>query len=380
MSAPFPTREDFFAVGARELLARQQSRPPGKRVTLAAIQTTGTNVNSALAGMAAMCDEVMRHAAIRFGELFLDSSEGEALARLVADHIDPDLAWKQPARAVVPLLFTRAIPPSSGSAYTVASGTVVRTATGIEFHTVEDASFPVNSTGPVGPIAAEALLAGTAGNVDTDTLEQFAQQPSDLGISVTNLEFASGGTDIETSQEFLSRARVSRRAQRRGILGAIELGALSIPGVKTVIVEEDLDDNGEQTGLIRIYVADANGRSNSALCALVRDALVEYRCCGIVPSVVATAPLLASIAYSLPLLAGYDATAAATQLKTLAVALVNQLKPGQVLQRSLLTAIARTVPGYVVSDSSVVTPSDDQAPFSSKTIKTRVDLVTVNGA
>jgi hypothetical protein len=380
MSAPFPTREDFFAVGARELLARQQSRPPGKRVTLAAIQTTGTNVNSALAGMAAMCDEVMRHTAIRFGELFLDSSEGESLARLVADHIDPDLIWKQPSRAVVPLTFERAIPPSDGSAYVVASGTIIRTATGVEFRTLADAAFPLNSVGPVGPIEAEAVLAGTIGNVDAGTLTQFAQQPNDSGISVTNATFASGGTDIETSQEFLTRARATRRSSRRGILGAIELGALSVTGVKTVVVEEDLDSNGEQTGLVRVYVADANGRSNSSLCALVRDALLEYRCCGIVPSVVATTPLFASISYSLPLLYGYDPTASSAQLKTLTIAAVNQLKPGEVLRRSLLTALARTVPGYVVGDVSILLPVVDQVPLSTQTIKTRADLILVNGA
>jgi uncharacterized phage protein gp47/JayE len=379
MAAPLPTREDFFNVGARELLARQRSRPVGMRVTQQAIYTTGTNVNSALAGAAAMADEVMRHTAIRFNELFLDSADDAALARLVADHIDADLQQKQPVRSVVPLIFSRSIPPSAGAVQSIPIDSIVRTNSGIEFRLTSDANFALNAVGPI-VVEAEAMLAGSAGNVDSGTIVRFAAQPADTGIVVTNSENAAGGADLETSRDYLARAKSERKARRRGILGAIQLGAASVAGVKSAVVEEALDSSGDPSGLVRVYIADASGRANSSLTQLVRDQLVEFRGCGIVPQVIGASPNMPTISYLLPILAGYDATAVTAQLRTLTVAMVNQLQPGEALRRSMLLAIARTVPGVVVSDSAVTLPATDLVPLPNETIKARADLVLVNGA
>lgn len=379
MAAPLPTRDDFFQVGARELLARQLKRPPGKRVTAAAIFTTGTNVNSALAGAAAMSDEVMRHTAIRFNELFLDSSDDVALARLVTDHIDAELFQKQPARAVVPLVFNRAIPPSSGGVSSVGADQIVRTTTGVEFRVVTPVTFAVGATSSI-TVAGESMLAGSAGNVDAGTIVQFAQAPADPGITVTNLEFASGGGDLETSRDYLARAKLARKANRRGTTEAILLGALSVLGVKSAVVEEVLDGSGDPNGLIRVYIADANGRANSVLVQMVREGLVTYRACGVIPQVLGTLPTYVNIAYSAQILPGYSATIAADQLRSLTVAMVNLLSPGETLQRSMLIAIARTVAGLVVTEGSVVTPATDLVPLPTQTLKTRTDLALVNGA
>lgn len=378
MAAPLPTREDFFAVGARELLARQVGRPPAKRVTAAAVYTTGTNVNSALAAAAAMADEVMRHEAIRLNELFLDSSEDEALERLIADHIDPDLVRKQPSRAVVSLKLARGIPPSDGSVQTIAADSIVRTKAGVEFRLVSDVNFALNALGPI-DATAQAVVAGTTGNVDESTITEFAAQPADTGIYIVQAEPAAGGGDLETNQDYLARAKAARKAQARGIIGAIELGAWSVPGIKAVLVEEVTDSTGELTGQIRLYIADAAGRANTALVAQVREALTNYRAAGIPVDVQPTAPYYATIAYTLPVQAGYDGPAAIAQLKALVLGTVNLLKPGQPLQRSLLLALARSVPGLIVSDGCLTLPATDVTPMATQTIRTRMDLITVNG-
>jgi hypothetical protein len=377
MSAPFPSRNDLFDIGARELLARSSLRPPGQRVTAKAVYTTGTNVNSALAAIAAMGDECVRHIAIRQGEGFLDSAEDSAADRLVADHIDNTMRRKQPSRAIVTLALARTL-AGGGAAYTQAAGSIIRTETGVEVKTKTDVYFAVNAVGPLS-VEAEAVLAGTIGNVDERTLTQFAQQPTDGSLTVTNLEPAVGGDDVETTRDFVARARLSRKAARGGTVEAVRLGALSVDGVRSVQVLEELDGNGNQTGALNVYLADVNGRSNSALIARVRAALLNYRCAGSVPRILSSSPLYSPIAYAVVFGANTDQAAATSQLVALTVAAVNLLQPGATLERSMLYAIARKVSGIAVPASAVTTPAADLVPLPTQTIKTRSDLVTATG-
>lgn len=376
MAAPFPTREDFFAVGARELLARQVGRSPGRRVTSAAVYTTGTNVNSALAGAAAMADEVMRHTAIRFNELFLDSAEGDALGRLVADRIDPELQLKQPAPAVVDVQFVRAIPPGTTAEYTVVAGEILRTKSGIEFRTTADATFGsgANSTNVV---LAEAVLAGAIGNVDAYAITEFAQAPTQAGIAIWNSENASGGADLERDRDFLARAKLSRKAARGGVYEAILLAVLSVPGVKTATVTEELDGSGDPAGIVQIYIADIAGQANAALVERVRRQLIDARCAGIVPRVRRTSVLNFVIEYTAAVLPGYDRTVIADQLRTITVATVNQLKPGETLRRSMLFSLIRSIPGFIVTDNTVTNPSTDHTPLPEQNIKTDTTSVII---
>lgn len=378
MAAPFPTKEDLFDIGAREILARASLRPPGKRITAKAVYETGTNINSALAAAAAMGDEAIRNFAIRYGELFLDSAEDSAADRLISDHIDASLRRKEPSRAVVPLRFSRAIPPSDGAPYTIAYDRIFRTESGIEFRLLGDVYFPTNAAGPVFG-EAEAKLAGSIGNVDARTITLAAQSLAGTGISLTNEEDAAGGGDKETTRDFVARAKLSRKAARGGTLEAIRLGALSVNGVKSAQVVEGTDSTGQPNGLIYLYIADVSGRANSLLVARVRTALLDYRGAGSAVVIMAGTPAYVSISYVVGFAADADQTACREQLRALTVSAVNQLEPGATLERSMFFAIARKVSGVIVPSSAVSVPSTDVAPGVAETIKTRADLVLVNG-
>jgi len=354
------------------------TRPAGKRVTAAAVYTTGTNVNSALAGAAAMADEVMRHAAIRYGELFLDSAEGDALERVVTDHVEANLTRRQPSPAVVPLNIARAYSPQFASPFTLAAGTVVRTEGGIEFKTLSDVNFPASTFGNRA-VDAQALLAGTAGNVDYGTIRQFAQAPTDTGITVNNLDYAAGGSDIESDRDYLARAKLERGARKMGVETSLLAAALAQPGVKSAVVVESLNDEGDPDGLISIYVADINGRSNSTMVGMVQSALRSVRVCGIIPYVVGSTPTTQSVMYAVSYAPNTDATVAASRLRALTASMINELATGETLQRSMLFAIARTIPGIIVDDNSVYYPSEDVTPTPGSSIKTRSDLILVNG-
>ena len=248
MTVALPTRADYFQVGAQEVFARSVSRPRAQRLSPEAVFTEGTDINIIIAAASAMGDEATRHLAIRMAALYLDSAEGEDLDRLVADRFSPTVVRKQAAPAVVPLVFSRPSPPSALLGATIDVGDKVRTANGLEFELLQPASFSVGSTGPV-TAPAQAVLAGTGGNVQAGTIVQFGQTPADPSIVVTNLEPATGGTDVETDEALRERARDFFRVARRGTLAAIEFGALTVDGVASATAEEVLDSAGLPTGV-----------------------------------------------------------------------------------------------------------------------------------
>lgn len=376
--ADLPSREDLFQAGAREVFRRSETRTRAQRVNPQAVFTPGTDINIILAACSAMGDEVTRHLSLRLAALYLDSAEREDLDRLVTDRFSRDLVRKQAAPAVVTLTFTRPIPPSSGAGGSLNVGTKIRTKGGTEFTLVTSATFAAASSGPVTAVG-QAVLSGEAGNVPIGSIVEFSQPPFDPAIIVTNAEPAAGGTDVETDANYRSRARDFYRAARRGILAAIEFGALTVPGVYAAVAEELLDPSGLPNGIVRVYISDKGGQSNQVLAAAVRRALLEFRAAGIIVDVLTTVPAFESIAYTLAFRVGTDQQAAIQQLKALTVNAVNLLAPQEPLQRSMLFALARSIPGAVVSEQAVTTPTGDVLPGIAQTIRTSMDRVTVNG-
>lgn len=378
MPVDLPTREDYFQIGAQELLRRSAARPPGQRISREAIFTEGTDVNILVSVGSAMADEATRHLAIRDAALFLDSAEDEDLDRLVADRFSPEIVRKQPSQALVVLEFSRSIPPSPGALVAYPSGTRVRTATGVEFETTSPVVFPINGTGPISA-TARARLAGTAGNVAAGTITAFVSPNLDPAVTVTNPDIASGGAALESDDALRSRARSFFPSVRRGTVGAIEFGALTVPGVVSATALEEVDDWGRPTGVVSVYIADSNGQANNQLANLVRDALREYRGAGVIVDVLTSQPLVQDIAYVLGWEAGTDTLAASQQLRELTVATVNALAPGEVLPLSLLQSIARSVPGAIVLQGTVVNPNGDLVPAFNQVLKTELSRVRVNG-
>lgn len=379
MPVSLPTREDYFQTGAQEIFARSSARPLGSRLSPEAVFTEGTDINVIVAAASAMADEGTRHVALRFAALYLDSAEGEDLDRLVSDRFSPTVVRKQAGPSVVLLSFSRPIPPSAGAADTIDVGAKFRTSGGTEFELTQAAALPAGSSGPV-TATAQAVLAGSGGNVDAGTITQFVQAPDDPQIVVTNAEPASGGADVETDESLRERARDFFRTARRGTLAAIEFGALTVDGVLAASAEEIVDAFGSPTGHVRLFISDARGQSNQLLAEAVENALLEFRAAGVVVTVVTTVPRLEAIDYVVSFRSGTDTRAAAQQLKALTVSAVNLLDPSEPLLRSMLFALARSIPGAIVPSSAVPVPAGDVQPDAGEVIKTSLDLVTVNGA
>jgi uncharacterized phage protein gp47/JayE len=374
-----PTREDYFQFGAQEVFARGGLRK--RRLSPQAVFTEGTDINIILAACCAMADEGTRHIAIRLAELWLDSAEGAALDRLVADRFSPSVVRKQASPAIVPLVFRRVAPPSLLGVCVFAVGSKMSTDNGTEFELLEPVAFGAGSTGPLTGVA-RAVSAGVGGKVDAGTIRQLLSfgEPSDSAVTVTNLEPASGGTDVESDESLRERARDFYRTARRGILAAIEFGALTVQGVESATAVELLGPDGLPNGIVQVYIADKHGRSNTVMAQAVKQALREFRGAGVPVDVLTSIPRFETIEFEgIGFRSNVDTRAAVNQLKALTVAVVNLLQPQEPLQRSLLFSLARSIPGMIVPQTSVAVPAGDVVPVGNDVIRTSLDLIKVNG-
>lgn len=378
MSVALPTREDFFQIGARDVFSRAQLRSKPTRLSPQAVFTPGTDINIIIAACSAMADEAVRHLGLRMAALFLDSAEGEDLDRLVADRFSPTVVRKQAAPAVVPLVFRRSIPPSAGAPITFDVGQKLKTPSGIQFELIESVSFALNASGPV-TARAVASLAGEVGNVAAGTITQFVGAAGDAAVLVTNEEASAGGTDVEADGSLRERARAFFLSARRGVLSAIEFGAITVDGVVSAVGEELIGPDGYPNGYVRLYIADKNGQSNSVLAEAVRLAIREYRGAGVPVAVISSSPQFESVSYLIGFDRGIDQARAIQQLKTLTVNAMAALAPNEPLQSSMLMALARAVPGVVVRSGAIVVPLGDVYPDNGRSIRTTFDRVTING-
>jgi len=368
-----PTRAQIFEVGASDLLVRAETRPVGRRMTPEQVYTPGSDVNLILGATSAMAEEVMRQLGRGLSNLTLDGSERSDLDRYVADRYSPMLARKTAAPALVPLTFTRT--STGAGAVTFVTGSVVQTAGGVRFETQADAAFTASSLGPV-TVNGRAVNAGTSGNVAPGTITQFVTAKPDSTMLVTNSEAGAGGDDTESDAAFRARARAFYVNARRGVLGAIENGALTVPGVRQASAEEVLSQPlGIPSGIVILYIADANGQSNTLLNQAVELALEDYRCGGIWVVVYGGTPVYQGIELDLSYNAGIDTSAAWENVRAAVIAKVNNLAPGQTLELALISSAAKSITGVIVEDDAIVVPTGDVVPTEGQVIRTRTDLV-----
>ncbi len=369
-----PTRSDYFSLGREEIISRSLARPPAQRISREAIDTEGSDVNIILASASGMADEVTRHLAIQCGALYLDSAEGENLDRLVNDRFGTQVQRKQPAPALAVLQFSR--PNPSGGAVSLSIGSKVRTERGTEFELTQVLAIPAGSTAPV-DIQAQAVVVGTAGNVQPNTITEFVQQPPDPDLVVTNPQPATGGSDVESDASLRERARDFYRTARRGTLAAIEFGALTVAGIQSATAVEVLDSFGDPVGIVRLFVADVNGQANTALALAVKNALTAFRAAGILVDVFGSTPRFEDIIFRLRFETGIDTAAAFEEVRFLTVVAVNNLGPNEILPTSLLLEQARRVPGVIVLQDTMVEPVGDVVPVLGEIIKTSADLISL---
>jgi hypothetical protein len=196
---------------------------------------------------------------------------------------------------------------------------------------------------------------------------------------VTNDVPAAGGEDREDDDTFRDRVRAFWLAARRATVGAIEFGALTVPGVVSASAVEALDGGARPARIVNLYVADSSGVSNEALGARVREALFEYRAAGIYVNVSTSIPAIVPVTLRLRFLSSAQGTAAiAETVRAALFEYVNSLPVNATLRRSGLFAVLErfTSSGLDVDQGTLVEPAGDVIPAPGTTLRTTLGDVT----
>jgi hypothetical protein len=364
--ADLPARTDLFAAGRRSIVTTT-----GTRINPAVIDIPGSDLNILLGAMSLMGEEVVSRLAFCLRGLFVETAREDQLDRVAFDRYG--LTRFSAVPATVTLSISR--PAGPAPAGTIPAGLRVRTPDGTEFATDVDQAWLLGQLGPQ-EVTATALVAGPDGNVASGVITQFADPPFDSTFVVNNPDPAAGGMESESDAQFRSRIRDFFPTIRRGTLGAIEFGARQVPGVAvaTAIEVNNPPESCSCSGdplpacAVQLIIADVNGNASATMMQQVREELLEYRAAGIPVQVIAGIVDNELVEWDIDTLSNFDSAQVVEEVRAVTVAVAQFLAPGATLFRSTLIAAARTVPGAIVRDDSLVVPATDIVPATPQTI------------
>lgn len=367
----FLTRAEVEAVAKRAL-----SSEPTSKVDPTSVSKKGTFTNVLLVGAGgALAEEVERRAEAKLLALTRAGAQDAELDAVIFEETFGQVTRLGAAPAVVTVQIGR---PAAGGAGIILAGTTL-VAGSVQFALDVAVPFAIGQKGPI-ITTATATVAGLATNVADGAINAFKDASAlfDPTLTVTNQSTindgsgaAAGGEDREIDQAFRKRADDWVFAIQKATLEAIAFGIQQVSGVRQVVVEEDT-----ASGRVTAYISDSNGNANQALVTRVTLALIKYRAAGIRVAVIGSVPTYVPIVLAPEYLDGYATQPVQALARATIVAAVNRTLPKKNLQRSLLVAALRTVPGLNVTDGSVVLPVGDTVPLQGQTFRTRDDLVT----
>lgn len=316
--AAAPSFDDLVIVALAEL---QNARPD--------IRAADGDVSLAMVhGGAGMANAVLRFAAQKYKETFIDGATGDALTALVDDHFN--LQRQEATAASVTAQFERT---SGGSAGTILAGTTIATETdengeAIEFTTDTNITVTAGQNGPYS-VTATASTTGRDTNVAASTVVRLIDEPSfDSTFSVTNLATAAGGNDEEKDPELRSRVRSYFKTLRKGTLAALEQGAKDdVPEVRVAVATED--NNGNVT----LYVSDSDGNSSVEMINDVTTAItVDWKAAGTRLTITGGAQVVVDLTVAVSdYRTGFDVSAQAAIIQAAIDARIDKLQAGETL-------------------------------------------------
>ncbi len=356
------SRLDLYSVGRQYLLTR------AKRIDPKVVDTAGSDANLVVGSASYMAAAVSNQVGQNSADLFLDSCEGEALDRYAFDRYQ--LARKGASAAITTEVFTR--PTAAAGGGTIPIGTKLISNSGIEYITISTATFLAGGLSASADI--RSVQAGKSFQVGANAIQQFDNQSQifDQSIQLTNPTAAAGGEDVESDDVFKARVRDFWRTARRGTVGAIEFGALTVPGVVSATAVEEIGSFGQPVRIVRLFIADSSGVASVALANLVTQALLDFRAGGIFVFVDLSQPQIIDILLRLTFVANINTVTLTAQVQAAVVEYVNSLGVGQTLLRSDLNAVLARFKssGLIANDQTIAAPLGDLVPDAQRTLRT----------
>jgi uncharacterized phage protein gp47/JayE len=366
--ADFPTRLDLFARGRDYVVQRAVKIDPAQ------VDVVGSDVNIYVGSASHVAYALVLQLAYAVNRLLLDGAEREDLDRYAYDRYQ--LARKGASPALGTVTFTR----TGVAAGSVASGTRLRTPSGVEYITTSTVTFTASDSTKPGSV--RAVQAGKLTQVGKNQIQFFANKAAifDSTMTVNNDNPSAGGEDVEDDDTFRERIRGFWTTARRGTLGAIEYGALQVPGVVSAQASESLTYNGDPARVVNLYIADSSGVASDALAQLVRSNLFDFRAAGIAVIVYNSLPQIINVTLTLKFNAGTDTDTLSELIRVAIVEYINSLPVNATLSKgALYSVLQRFVPdGLIVSDTSIVQPTGDLVPDVGTTLRATLTSVILS--
>lgn len=376
-----PSRLDLYAVGRSYVIQR------AKRIDPKQVDVLGSDVNVFVGSTSVVAYEIVKQLAYSINRLLLDGAEGEDLDRLAWDRYQTTRLGASPAVGTV--RFSRT--STAGGSGTIAVGTKVTTADGIEYVTTTAAAFASGDLTSTADVIA--VQAGRDFQVGANQIRRIPAQtpaPFDTTVTVNNEVATAGGDNREEDEDFKNRVRDFWLTARRGTLSAIEFGARQVPGVASAKAEEVTTDGNTPARVVLLYIADRSGVSNQALANKVAASLGEYRAGGIAVIVFTSQPQIVDVVLRLTFAANVDTVGLTADVLAAVVGFVNSLPVNEVLRVADLQAVlarfredglvVATDPSDPANRSTIVAPLGDVVPDPGKTIRTTNSNVTLAAA
>lgn len=364
-----PTRLDYYSIGREVVVQRSTKIDPAQ------VDIEGSDANLFVGIAAVLADQITKQLAFRTASLLLDGADDEDLDRYAFDRYNLTRKGASAARGSVTFTRTSVL----AGAGTVAIGTKLRTDTGVEYVTTTAASFTSSATSATANV--RAVQAGKATQVGVNAINRIAQPQLlwDATLQVSNPKTTAGGENAEDDETFRARVRDFWRTARRGILAAIEQGALTVEGVVSAHAVESLTGAGDPARVVFLYISDSSGVASDALAEEVRVALDDYRAAGIAVLISTSTPLIVDIQLRLAFLAGVDTRALTDQIRAAVTEFVNSLAVnGPLYYGQLFSVLQRYVAdGLVLDQGTIVAPVGDLIPPVGQTIRTTFANVQV---
>lgn len=367
-----PSRLDLYALGRDYLLQR------AKKIDPAQVDVLGSDANIFVGSTSMVAGAIVSQLGYSVSRLLLDGAENEDLDRYVFDRYNESRKGASPAVGSV-RIYRGSV---SGGAGTIPIGTKVVTLSGTEYITVTLASFGVSDLFSSADV--RATQAGKITQVGANQIRKFgnANDLFDKTLQVNNDLPTAGGEDREDDDTFKNRVRDFWNVARRGILGAIVAGALSVPGVVSASAVEALSNTGMPARVINLYIADSSGVASNALAKQVLTALDDYRAAGIAVIISTSIPFIVTVTLSLTFSANVDTLALSDSVRASVFEFINALPVNGTLYTSQIQTVLQRFAsdGLIVNQNTIVAPVGDLVPAIGQTLRTTLANITVLGA
>ncbi len=368
--ADLVTRLDLYSLGRDYVLQR------AARIDPAMVDYEGSDVNIVIGSTSVMADHVVKHLGYRFNALLLDGAADEDLDRYALDRYQLPRKGASPAVGRV----TIARPALTFGAGSLPIGTKVLSTSNAEYITTTLASLGAGDLKTRANV--RAVNAGKASQAGVGQLRRF-QRPDllfDSTLTVTNEAPTAHGEDIEADEDYRNRIRKFWKTARRGVLSAIEFGALSVPGIVSAQAVEVLTTGALPARIVNLYISDSSGVASDVLGADVSVAMLDYRAGGIAVIVSTSLPFIVGIQLVLTFRANVDTVSLSNQIQAAVTEFVNSLPVNGPLYVGELFSVLRRFAsdGLIVNQGSIVAPVGDLVPDVGQTLRTTLANVLIS--